>query len=227
MKTDRIMHQKTKHLFCSKWMMALFIVHCSLFINVSAGAQTPFTQRIQQQGSAGEGKVTIHQDAAIDELVNALLLTPAVGTRPTQTTGNRPTRQEQPTRRDQPARQDQAAQPANQSQLTTEPEQQQAGSEETVDVPVRKERIKGYRIRVYDGGSSRQDRIKAEQARDRVSSLYPGIYTKVHFYNSLNWRCYVGAYRTYREAREVRDEIRAFYPGAEITKGDIEVPVIE
>ena len=83
--------------------MALFIIHCSLFIGITAHAQT-FTQRLQTPVS-GEGRVILHQNAAIDALVNGAMTAPQTQpTRPAQTSQQplRPTQQGQ-----QPAHQNQ------------------------------------------------------------------------------------------------------------------------
>lgn len=206
-------------------MMALFIVHCSLFIGIAAQAQN-FTQRLQTQVS-GQGRVILHQDAAIDALVNGG--TTVVQTQPTRTVQNpqQPARSTQQNR--QPVQQSQQPVQQNQQPVTVAETPVQQDVTDTTDeaptVPQRMEKVKGFRIQVYNGGSTRVDKQRAEEAGARISSLYPGIYNEVHFYNETSWKCRVGAFRTYREAKAIRDEIRSIYPNAEIVKGDIYVPV--
>lgn len=212
-------------------------------IAVSADAQT-FTQRIQKTAK-GQGTVTIHQDAAIDELVNGTVSsTPKNVVKPTVNTQLQPKK---------PA----ASQKADDKQLKAEAKQQKAeAKQQKADAKQQKNEAKqqkaevkqpevieqkemtpdseeqtnkhtykttGYRIQVFAGGNTRRDRQRAEQAGNSLRSLFPGEEVYVHFY-SPRWICRLGNYRTYEEAREKLHEVRKLgYDAATIVKGKITV----
>ena len=210
-------------------------------IAISADAQT-FTQRIQKSAK-GQGTVTIHQDAAIDELVNGTVSsTPKNVVKPTVNTQLQPKK---------PA----ASQKADDKQLKAEAKQQKAeAKQQKADAKQQKNEAKqqkaevkqpevieqkemtpdseeqtnkhtykttGYRIQVFAGGNTRRDRQRAEQAGNSLRSLFPGEEVYVHFY-SPRWICRLGNYRTYEEAREKLHEVRKLgYDAATIVKGKI------
>ena len=64
------------------FMLLLFTIHCSLFSFTYA--QSSFTERLQQSKN-GEGKITVTQDKAIDELVNGPAATARTRTKATTT----------------------------------------------------------------------------------------------------------------------------------------------
>lgn len=85
------------------------------------------------------------------------------------------------------------------------------------------QKITGYRVQVYSGGSSRQDRQKAQEASNKVKAKFPDLPVYVHFY-SPSWKCRVGNFRTYNEANKVLKQIKALgYSQACIVKGKITV----
>ena len=84
-------------------------------------------------------------------------------------------------------------------------------------------KINGYRVQVFAGGNSRNDRIKAERIGNEIKALYPGVPVYVHFY-SPRWICRMGNYRTYEEADEVLRSVKKMgYDSAIIVKGKITV----
>ena len=84
-------------------------------------------------------------------------------------------------------------------------------------------KITGYRVQVFSGGNSRNDRLKAEKAGSEIKSLFPGEPVYVHFY-SPRWICRMGNYRTYEEAHEVLSRVKRMgYESAIIVKGKITV----
>lgn len=174
-------------------------------------AQSVFTQRIQQSNS-GEGKVTVTQEKAIDDLVNGKTGT-SVPTVPQKQTENNNTtatnHNEKPER-----------------QVTTSKTETTTVEPDTIDT--RKKLMKGYkingfRVQVFAGGNSRSDRLKAEKTGDEIKTLYPGTPVYVHFY-SPRWICRMGNYRTYEEAHEVLRSVKQLgYQSAIIVKGKITV----
>ena len=192
---------------------------------LAASAQSTFTQRLQEE-KQGEGKVTITQDKAIDELVNG----------PQTAVSNQTTQSAQSTQSTQ----------SPQQQKTTE--QQQKPDSGTTQRPVVAEKgqqsdstaiddgrkkimkggykINGYRVQVYAGGNSRDARIKAERIGREINSLFPGEPVSVHFY-SPRWICRMGNYRTYEEAHQQLRAVKNHgYSSAIIVKGKITVPYL-
>ena len=183
-----------------------------------------FTQRIQQE-KKGEGKVTVTQDKAIDELVNG--------------SQNNGTVQEQKTTTPQSSSQKQTDDKTKTANATAEQkpdsgstqrpvvaEQTQQSDTSAIDDGHKKMmkggyKVNGYRVQVYAGGNSREARIKAERIGREINSLFPGEPVYVHFY-SPRWICRMGNYRTYEEANErLRAVKRLGYASAIIVKGKI------
>ena len=179
-------------------------------------AQSVFTQRIQQSNS-GEGKVTVTQEKAIDDLVNGKtgLTVPTV---PQKQTENNPTatnHQEKPER----------LTTTNKTETTIKTETTTV-TPDTIDTQkklMKGYKINGFRVQVFAGGNSRSDRLKAEKIGDEIKTLYPGTPVYVHFY-SPRWICRMGNYRTYEEAHEVLRNVKQLgYQSAIIVKGKITV----
>ena len=217
---------------CRWMMMALFIVHCSLFFS-PVSAQT-FTQRLQKQVK-GEGVVTINQDADIDNLVN--------GPQPVITNEKKTKVSTQKSElASKPAKKNEAEKPAkkNDEEKTVKvPEERPIannqehqtdtsitiGSNHEPDsiniAPRRTYRTNGYRIQVYAGGNSRRDRQQAEQIGNQLRTLFPEEQVYVHFY-SPRWICRIGNFKTYEEASQKRNELREMgFSTTTIVKGKI------
>ena len=186
-----------------------------------AEAQTPFTQRIQQDVQAG-ARITIHQDNAITELVNGK---PAITTPPRQN-NDRPRQQNN----DRPRQQNNDNNNNNQSSgrtesstetTTTNPVQE---TDSIAVVPRRTRKMAGYRVQPFVGGNSRADRVKAEQTGATLQTLFPGHRVYVHFLGG-KWTCRLGDFRTMAEAKEVLDElVKMGYDRAMMVRGQINVP---
>ena len=189
----------------------LVILPFYLFTFLPLTAQT-FTQRIQKT-TAGEGTITIHQDTAIDELVNGLA---SVATKPTTTpkkTTTAPVKTTVTKVKETPV--------AQVKDTTVSHSQQEVDT--TQITPKRVFKTVGYRVQVLAGGNTRQDRQRAEQAGRSLRTLFPGEEVYVHFY-SPRWICRLGNYRTYEEAHEKMLEVRKLgYDAATVVKGKITV----
>ena len=189
----------------------LFIVPLYLFTFLPLHSQT-FTQRIQKT-AAGEGTVTIHQDQAIDDLVNA-----PIATKKPKPNGNKP---RTTTNTPSPTPSTQHTAPSAQRSTSNDTTQVEADSLDSTPKHVFK--TIGYRVQVLAGGNTRQDRQRAEQAGRSLRILFPGEEVYVHFY-SPRWICRLGNYRTYEEAHEKMLEVRKLgYNSATIVKGKITV----
>ncbi len=184
----------------------------------AADAQSSFTERLQQSKN-GEGKITVTQDKAIDELVNG----PAV-TAPTRTKTT--TTQQKPTETQQKA----TEKPAEKKEIehkVVAVEHHDTTTIESLEEMQKKimkgVKVAGYRVQVFAGGNTRNDRLKAERIGSEIKSLFPGVPVYVHFY-SPRWICRMGNYRTYEEAHAVLERVKNNgYQSAIIVKGKITV----
>ena len=179
----------------------------------AADAQSTFTQRLQQNNS-GEGKVTVTQDKQIDDLVN--------GTGSTTIT---PTPKQQTDKKTETAT-NQKEQDNKSDKLSALDTQSTMVLPDTTDLQkkvMKGYKVQGFRVQVFAGGNSRNDRIKAERIGNEIMGLFPGVPVYVHFY-SPRWICRMGNYRTYEEASEVLRSVKQFgYQSAIIVKGKITV----
>ena len=184
----------------------------------AADAQSSFTQRLQQSKN-GEGKITVTQDKAIDELVNGPVVTAPTRTK-TTTTHQKPTETQQKT----------TEKPAEKKELEPKAVAVEHHDTTTIDAPeeIQKKimkgvKVAGYRVQVFAGGNTRKDRVKAERIGSEIKSLFPGVPVYVHFY-SPRWICRMGNYRTYEEAHAVLERVKNNgYQSAIIVKGKITV----
>jgi hypothetical protein len=180
---------------------------------MAADAQTTFTEQLQQS-KIGEGKVTVTQDKAIDQLIN----TPTAGSTTSTTT----------------AKPQQTVKTNDKSDKTTNPSLR--GDDDLTDATalpdttdLRKKvmkggtKVNGFRVQVFAGGNGRVDRQKAERTGEEIKTLFPNEPVYVHFY-SPRWICRMGNYRTYEEAHDILRQVKQLgYPSAVIVKGKITV----
>ena len=173
----------------------------------AADAQSTFTQQLQQS-NVGEGKVTVTQDKAIDDLINNLT-TPATTT-PTPTTTTITT----------------STKPQQTIKLTDDDLTDTSVAPDSIDRSkkiMKGQKVNGWRVQVFAGGNGRVDRQKAERIGDEIKTLFPNEPVYVHFY-SPRWICRMGNYRTYEEAHDVLTKVKSLgYPSAVIVKGKITV----
>ena len=194
--------------------------------SMAADAQSSFTQRLQQSKS-GEGKITVTQDKAIDELVNGPAVVPAKPKTNTTTT------QPKATEKKEKDKEKDNITATNQDKKTEQPkvvvvEHHDSTTINTAPEEIQKKVLKGvkvagYRVQVFAGGNTRNDRIKAERIGSEIKGLFPGVPVYVHFY-SPRWICRMGNYRTYEEAHAVLQRVKNNgYQSAIIVKGKITV----
>lgn len=103
--------------------------------------------------------------------------------------------------------------------LVRRPIRRQVGTE-TRQVLRRKapRRGKGFRIAVYSGGNTREDRNKAELAGQKVKDALPDQPVYVHFY-SPRWMCLVGNFEEYKDAQKALWKVKkAGYKSANIIR---------
>lgn len=211
--------------------------------SLTASAQT-FLERLQRQ-QKNQGKVTVTQSAAIDELVNGNknATTPSTSSVSTTTktssvanttvvgthTDNR--KQYTETVKKQEYSEKNSSHTTKQESENHKKTEEKAVTTEiaTPTIDMRKKvmansyKVTGYRVQAFAGGNTREDRQKAEQARSIIKKNFPEEPIYVHFY-SPRWICRVGNYRSYEEAHRMLVEIRKLgYKGASIVKGKISV----
>ena len=63
-------------------------------------------------------------------------------------------------------------------------------------------KVTGYRVQIFAGGNSRNDRLKAEQTGNNIKMKFPDQPVYVHFY-SPRWICRMGNFRELGEAKKV------------------------
>lgn len=194
----------------------------ALLLPTAAGAQT-FLDRLQKQ-QPNQGRVTVTQSAAIDELVNgparaASATTAAPKTPATTAPAKSEAAKEQgkaAAKPEQTHKKTEATKPATEGTETATPDTRQK-------VMGKSYKVTGYRVQAFAGGNTRADRQKAEQARTVIKASLPDEPVYVHFY-SPRWICRVGNYRTYEEAHQMLAKIRELgYKSATIVKGKITV----
>ena len=189
----------------------------------AADAQSSFTQRLQQSKN-GEGKITVTQDKAIDELVNGPAVVPArPKTNTTTTTQPKPAEKKEKenntaTNQEKDKKQEPKVVVVEHHDTTT------IESPEEIQKKIMKGvKVAGYRVQVFAGGNTRNDRLKAERIGSEIKTLFPGVPVYVHFY-SPRWICRMGNYRTYEEAHAVLERVKNNgYQSAIIVKGKITV----
>lgn len=87
----------------------------------------------------------------------------------------------------------------------------------------RGQKVDGYRVQAYAGGSSKADKQKAEQVGERIKEAFPEEPIYVHFY-SPRWICRVGNYRTYEEAHRMLEALQSIgLTQSSIVKGKITI----
>ena len=175
----------------------------------AADAQSTFTERLQKSNT-GEGKISVTQDKSIDALVNGAS---AVTKQPENI---KPEQKEKVTPTNDKA--DDKVAPKDNEAVVVVPD--------TVDMHkkvMKGYKVNGYRVQVFAGGNSRNDRLKAERTGENIKSAFPDEPIYVHFY-SPRWICRMGNYRTYEEAHEVLRRVKQLgYDSAIIVKGKITV----
>lgn len=84
-------------------------------------------------------------------------------------------------------------------------------------------KVTGYRVQIFAGGNSRNDRLKAEQTGNNIKMKFPDQPVYVHFY-SPRWICRMGNFRELGEAKKVLAKVKALgYRQACLVKGQITV----
>ncbi len=84
----------------------------------------------------------------------------------------------------------------------------------------KRKRMRGYRIQVFWGGSTRNDQQKAQRLANQVRSIYPELDAYATF-ESPHWRCRVGDFISRDEAAEYLSRMRKISSEAMIVPSEI------
>ena len=198
-----------------------------LFTSLPLSAQS-YLEHLQQK-TQGLGTVSVHQSKEIDDLVNGKVsVTQPVRTTTTTTTTTTPT-QNTATNTEKPAEEEKKEEPKERVALKPDMPKIETEGKTEVEVDMSKKvmrnshKVTGFRVQAFAGGNTREDKRKAEEARDKIKRAYPSEPVYVHFY-SPRWICRVGNYRTQEEANRMLRNIRNLgYRQAVVVKGKITV----
>lgn len=222
-----------------KRIIILFIT--ALCMNAAAWAQT-FTEHLQQK--QGQATVTVTQSKEIDKLVNEADVSakaPAAKQQPktpatqhnqdhqgTQTHADRP-HNTTPTQPQHPRTEAENKAKTDTHKHENPSTEKDDNDIETTTADTRKKimrnsyKVNGYRVQVFAGGNSRENKVKAQNIGNQLKAVFPDIPVYVHFY-SPRWICRMGNFRTYQEAHSVLSQVQKLgYKQACIVSGKITV----
>ena len=226
-----------------KFVTTILLALCSA---IAVQAQT-YMEHLQQS-KQGQGKVSVTQSKAIDDLVNGNTTPTAqkpvttakpVGTDTKKPTGDSARGQENTPLRTDTDDSDKAREALKAKEKEAERKNERTAAAETgksgsneMEIPtvdMRKKvmrnsyKVTGYRVQAFAGGNTSNDKQKAQQIGNAIKMKYPDQPIYVHFY-SPRWICRVGNYRSYEEARKMLNSVKAMgYSSATIVKGQITV----
>lgn len=193
-----------------------------LFTFLPLSAQS-YLEHLQQK-TQGLGTVSVHQSKEIDDLVNGAV--PVA--KPVAKTTTSPT-QNTTANTEKTAEEEKKEEPKERVALKPDMPKTETESGTEVEVDMSKKvmrnsyKVTGFRVQAFAGGNTREDKRKAEEARDKIKRAYPSEPVYVHFY-SPRWICRVGNYRTQEEANRMLRNIRNLgYRQAVVVKGKITV----
>ena len=223
-----------------QFLTLLLFILCSTF---TANAQN-YLDHLKKK-EPGKGVVTVNQSKAIDELVNGKPVqaaekkptaqddktktktTPQPQKTPTDTqhkNTEHPQRENTPTPHPQHENTKEGTHANNAAKAENRKEETEMPIVDMRKKVMRKSyKVTGYRVQVYAGGNSRNDRLKAEQTGNNIKMKFPDQPVYVHFY-SPRWICRMGNFRTLGEAQKVLAKVKALgYRQACLVKGQITV----
>lgn len=184
---------------------------------MSIHAQT-FLDRLQQSAK-GQGTVTVHQTATIDELVNGKKQQPVSNPQPEVTKKIVADKEPSKALPDKPRHEAAASSGSSTTTDTAVPPYEETRKK----VPNKSYKATGYRVQVFAGGNTRADRQKAERIGNALKTNFPGEPVYVHFY-SPRWICRMGNYRSYEEAHKILQSVKELgYKQATVVRGKITV----
>lgn len=199
-------------------MRPFFAIMLGVWCCITVSHAQTFIGHLQEKVQ-GQGIMTVSQSREIDELVN--------GTNIKVQAEKVTERQENKTVRKDPGQIGNSVQKKTGANNTQPDKESDEFDIPTVDmrkkVMTKSYKVDGYRVQVFAGGNSREDKLKAQQARDKVKMAFPEQPVYVHFY-SPRWICRVGNFRNYEEAHQLLLQVQKMgYKQAAIVSGKITV----
>ena len=201
----------------------LSVLPLYLFTFLPLSAQS-YLEHLQQK-KQGLGVVSVHQSKDIDNLVNGAITTTRPTPKPTTTT----TQPTTTTADEKNTKEESKEEPKERVALKPDMPKIDAEGSAEPEVDMSKKvmrnsyKVTGFRVQAFAGGNTREDKRKAEAARDKIKRAYPSEPVYVHFY-SPRWICRVGNYRTQEEANRMLRNLRNLgYRQAVVVKGKITV----
>ncbi len=201
-------------MFCR--LLTLTIV---MALTMPVAARLTFTQRLQQKAG-----VRLYQDKTIDLLVN--------GREPdaadvTTTQGNHT-----PVALSSESKVKTQTKPATQPTQSAKAEPNKPADESptqtTTTTASAYTTAQGYRVKVYMGGSTREDKETAQNVGKEFKRLFPNVPVYMHFV-SPHWICTAGDFISKAEAQtfiqEIRESGRYSTQGMTVVKSRVKVPV--
>lgn len=183
---------------------------------IAAFSQQTFTQHVISQ-KAGEGKVVIHTDAKTDSIINNTKPTPAkrdANDKKLDRKNSQSSKTSSHTSDTSRHSTNHHAAESRRHEETTQGRSHEGSNEEEAHTPrhtyINRERVRqtGYRIQIYTGGNSHQDKAKAYNIGAKCRKAFPELSAYPRFM-SPRWICRVGDFRTREEALKYVRRIRA------------------
>lgn len=182
-------------------MKTLLLSTLLFTIGLTAYAQSGFMDHIRRS-SEKSGKVVVNQDAEIDRVVNNT-------TAPEKTADSASSRKSSASSsKDKDASSSrQTDQQGNEARSDKNVEKSDA--EETAHTRGARQRYKamGYRIQIFTGSNSHQDKQKAQEIGNKCQKQFPMLSVYAHFV-SPRWICRVGDFRSHEDAEAYARKIR-------------------
>lgn len=191
-------------------MKRSFILSALTVCVLNINAQT-YLDHLQTR-EVGMGTVSVHQSQEIDKLVNGTCPM-VIQVKKTVT----------------PAKEEPHEKTATTPEMTKKMPEHNENEIDIASIDTSKKvmrnayKVTGYRVQVFAGSNSRNDKNRAESICNQIKTLFPDQPVYCHFY-SPRWICRMGNYRTYEEAQAILNKVHAMgYRQASIVKGQITV----
>ncbi|WP_315205112.1 SPOR domain-containing protein [Alloprevotella tannerae] len=180
-----------------------------ILTSVCATAQT-FTDHARKQNNGG-GRLTVVQDTELDNIVNNKRGKATQTTQTVKKAEAKPAKKADVASDDVQKKNKASDKPtANTAIPATKPASTvRSSSSRQGNYYVARQRVasQGYRIQIYTGGNSRNDKNEAQQMRVKCQQQFPELAAYVHFI-SPHWVCRVGDFNTRESAARYVSRLR-------------------
>ena len=182
--------------------MRRIIVFIFIFVQsiILLHAQTPMMKELQDT-IKGEGTVVVVQDARLDSIINGDIIVPSEEERRSNNTGAKSTNTSTYSTHSRSNKVMQTKQTAMGSSADMIDNFSKHSSKTTG------RKVKGYRVQVFFGGSTRADQTKALQMAQKLNGRYGGQRTYVSF-QSPHWVCRMGDFTAKEKADNLASRLR-------------------